>query len=51
VAAAFNRFYLNHKVVVEDRTLQKARVSLVAGALYVLGNGLKLLSLSTPSKM
>ena len=51
VAKTFNRFYLNHKVIVPDLKLHQARLSLVAATCQTLGNGLRLLNIETPYEM
>ncbi len=51
VAKNFNRFYLNHKVIVSDLKLHQARLSLVAATCQTLGNGLRLLNIETPYEM
>ncbi len=51
LAAAFHKFYDNHKVVGEDDVLSSERLALINAARIVLENGLKLLGLNTPQKM
>ena len=51
VAKNFNRFYLNHKVIIPDVKLHQARLSLVAATCQTLGNGLRLLNIETPYEM
>ena len=51
VAKNFNRFYLNHKVIVPDLKLHQARLSLVVATCQTLGNGLHLLNIETPYEM
>ncbi|KXG74405.1 arginine--tRNA ligase [Thermotalea metallivorans] len=51
VAQAFNKFYHDCPIIVEDKALQKARVSLVYAVKQVIRNGLALLGVAAPEKM
>ncbi|HEX9614001.1 MAG TPA: arginine--tRNA ligase [Bacteroidota bacterium] len=51
VAAAFHRFYHDHRVVTPDRELSLARLSLCRACQIVLANGLKILGISAPDRM
>ena len=47
----FNRYYQQTQIIVEDATLQAARVALVASVQQVLGNALHLLGIDTVERM
>ncbi|QEK12478.1 arginine--tRNA ligase [Crassaminicella thermophila] len=51
VAQAFNRFYHNSPIIVEDKELQKARLALVYAAKQTIKNGLGLLGIAAPERM
>ncbi len=51
LAQAFNRFYHETPILVDDPALAKARTALVAATAQVLKNGLYLISLKAPEKM
>lgn len=51
LAQAFNRFYYNNHVIVEDEKLQRARLYLVWSVKQALNNGLKLIGVNAPNKM
>lgn len=51
LAQAFNRFYNEHQILVEDENLKKARVVVVAAARQVLEIGLNLLGIDAPKEM
>ncbi|MCC5909322.1 MAG: arginine--tRNA ligase [Clostridiaceae bacterium] len=51
LAQAFNRFYHDHPVLVDDEELKKARLAIVASAREVIRTGLTLLGMNTPEKM
>ncbi|BCO08429.1 arginine--tRNA ligase [Desulfolithobacter dissulfuricans] len=51
LAGQFHSFYNKHKVLGEDPELTGARLALCAGLKTVIGNGLRLVGLSTPEKM
>ncbi len=51
VAQAFNKFYHDTPIIVEDKNLQKSRISLVYAAKQTISNGLALLGVAAPEKM
>ncbi|AEE95810.1 arginine--tRNA ligase [Mahella australiensis] len=51
IAQAFNKFYKNHMVIVEDDELQRARLTLVYATAQVIRIGLGLLGIQAPAKM
>ncbi|WP_397334175.1 arginine--tRNA ligase [Paenibacillus macerans] len=51
LAQAFNRFYHECPVLVDDRELREARVALVKCVQITLHNGLRLLGLQAPERM
>lgn len=51
LASAFHAYYNHHKVVMEDRSLSLARLSLVLAVKKVIRNGLLLLGVSAPERM
>ena len=51
LAAAFHTFYNAHKVLVDDVTVQEARVALCLATQQVLQNGLDILGVSAPESM
>ncbi len=51
VAQAFNRFYHEHPILVEDEALRAARLALVDAARIVLSNGLWLIGLTSPERI
>lgn len=51
VATLFNKFYFEHKIIVEDKAIQSARLSLTKATRTVLKNGLQLLGIDTPERM
>lgn len=51
VATLFNKFYFEHKIIVEDKAIQSARLSLTKATRTVLKNGLELLGIDTPERM
>ncbi len=51
VAAAFHKFYHEHRVVTPDSELSLARLALCRCAQLVLGNGLNILGISAPERM
>ena len=51
LAQAFNKFYHDNPILVEDDELRKARLALVAATRQALENGLKLLGMQAPERM
>ena len=51
LAQAFNKFYHDNAILVEDTELRKARLALVAATRQALENGLKLLGMQAPERM
>ena len=51
LAQAFNKFYHDNSILVEDTELRKARLALVAVTRQALENGLKLLGMQAPERM
>ncbi len=51
VAQAFNRFYHDHSILVEDEAVKKARLALVYATKQVLFTGLYLLGIKAPERM
>lgn len=51
LAQAFNRFYHDHSILVEDQEVAKARLALVDAVRQTLKNGLYLITMSAPEKM
>jgi arginyl-tRNA synthetase len=51
IAQAFNRFYHNEHILVEDEKERCAKLRLVAAAKQALRNGLALLGIETPERM
>ena len=51
LAQAFNKFYHDNSILVEDAELRKARLALVCATRQVLENGLKLLGMQAPERM
>ena len=51
LAQAFNKFYHDNPILVEDEELRKARLALVAATRQTLENGLKLLGMHAPERM
>ncbi len=51
LAQAFNKFYHDNPILVEDAELRKARLALVATTRQVLENGLALLGMHAPERM
>ena len=51
LAQAFNKFYHDNSILVEDADLRKARLALVASTRQALENGLKLLGMHAPERM
>jgi len=51
LAQAFNRFYHDHPVLVDDEGIKRARLALVYAVKEVIGVGLNLLGIKAPEKM
>lgn len=51
LAQAFNRFYHDHAILVEDTEVSKARLALVNAVRQTLKNGLYLITMAAPEKM
>jgi arginyl-tRNA synthetase len=51
VADGFHRFYHDHRVVVPDAELSKARLGLCLASKTVIANGCRILGISAPEKM
>lgn len=51
VAQAFNKFYHENAILVEDEKVKNARLAVVASITYVLKNALYLLGIAAPNKM
>lgn len=51
LAQAFNRYYHEHPILVEDRSIRRARLALVSCVQTTLKNGLYLIGLEAPEKI
>lgn len=51
IAQAFNKFYMEHRVLCDDIAVQKARLQVVSATEVVLKKGLSLLGIQSPEKM
>ncbi|MGL5749181.1 MAG: arginine--tRNA ligase [Paraclostridium sp.] len=51
LAQAFNKFYHDNSILVEDKEVRAARLALVAATRQTLENGLKLLGMHAPERM
>lgn len=51
LAQAFNKFYHDNPILVEDAELRKARLALVAATRQTLENGLRILGMHAPERM
>ncbi|MHC1749249.1 MAG: arginine--tRNA ligase [Cellulosilyticaceae bacterium] len=51
VAQAFNKFYHDNAILVEDDTIRKSRLGIVVAVKYVLSNALMLLGIDSPEQM
>ncbi|ABR47890.1 arginyl-tRNA synthetase [Alkaliphilus metalliredigens QYMF] len=51
IAQAFNRFYHDHPILVEDEELKMARLAVVQAVKQVLSVGLSLIGIKAPEKM
>jgi arginyl-tRNA synthetase len=51
LAAAFHKFYHEHRIVIDDVPLRNARMRLLDATKTTLGNGLRVLGLGAPERM
>ena len=51
LAAAYHSYYDSERILVDDDTVKKARLALVAACAQVLHNGLAVLGVGAPRKM
>lgn len=51
LAQAFNKFYHDHPIIVDDKEVQKSRLALVAAVKQTIKNGLNLIGVAAPEKM
>ena len=51
LAAAYHSYYDSERILVDDESVKKARLALVAACAQVLHNGLAVLGVSAPQKM
>jgi arginyl-tRNA synthetase len=51
LAGLFHSFYNSHRVIIDDRELQDARLALVKSTQVVVGRALELLGLAAPESM
>ena len=51
VAALYNKFYFEYKIISEDKAVQQARLNLTRATRTVLVNGLSLLGIEAPERM
>lgn len=51
LAGKFNRFYIGHRIVVDDEGTRCARLMLTAAVKHTLGTGLSLLGIDAPEEM
>ena len=51
LAASYHSYYDAERILVDDESVKKARLALVAATARVLQNGLSILGVSAPSKM
>ncbi len=51
LAGKFNRFYIGHRIVVDDESTRNARLMLTAAVKHTLGTGLALLGIDAPEEM
>ena len=51
IAAAYNKFYYDNRIMVEDAPLRSARLALTQGARDALRTGLYLVGLQAPERM
>ncbi len=51
LASKFNRFYIDHRIVVDDAGTRNARLMLTAAVKHTIGTGLALLGIDAPEEM
>jgi arginyl-tRNA synthetase len=51
LAASYHSYYDAEHILVEDESVKKARLALVAATAQVIRNGLAVLGVSAPAKM
>jgi arginyl-tRNA synthetase len=51
LAAAYHSYYDTERILVDDESVKKARLALVAACAQVLHNGLAVLGVNAPQKM
>lgn len=51
LAGKFNRFYIGHRIVVDDDGVRNARMALTAAVKNTIGTGLALLGIDAPEEM
>ena len=51
LAASYHSYYDAERILVDDETVKKARLALVAATAQVLHNGLSVLGVSAPTRM
>ncbi len=51
LAGKFNRFYIGHRIVVDDEGTRNARLMLTAAVKHTIGTGLALLGIDAPEEM
>ena len=51
LAQAFNKFYNEHPILVEDENIKNARLAIVAATKYTIKNALSLLGIAAPIQM
>ena len=51
VAALYNKFYFEYKIITDDKAIQQARLNLTKATRTVLKNGLALLGIESPERM
>jgi arginyl-tRNA synthetase len=51
LAATYHSYYDAERILVEDESVKKARLALVAATAQVIRNGLAVLGVSAPAKM
>jgi arginyl-tRNA synthetase len=51
LAASYHSYYDAERILVDDESVKKARLALIAATAHVLRNGLAILGVRAPSKM